>query len=100
MNKQQKISALQARANEAIRTAQANEQAAGKRAVRKTFILSFFGLDIEVSSRKAIDGYLRACAQTTAVKMRYAAILGAVGDAAEINELRGEMESGLTRTKY
>jgi len=88
MNKQQKISALQARANEAIKTAQANEQAARKQASRKTFILSLFGLNIEVSSRKAIGNYLRACAQTTAVKMQYTAILDAISNATEINELR------------
>lgn len=88
MEKQNKLQTIKARANEAISTAQARQQAARQAASRKTFILRLFGLNIEVSSQRANRRFLDACAQATAVKMQYTAILDAISSAKEANYIK------------
>lgn len=88
MDKQTKTAQLEARQAEAISTAQARQQAARQAASRKTFILRLFGLNIEISSQRANRRFHDACAQATAVKMQYTAILDTISSAKDANYIK------------
>lgn len=85
MSKQEKIASLKARAAAAIEAAQANEKQAREALLKSYFIIRLFGRNIEVTSRRRMDNYKKACTQTTAVKMQYARIIGEIEAATEIN---------------
>lgn len=85
MNKQEKITSLKARAAAAIEAAKENEKQAAKALTKSYFVIRLFGRNIEVTSRRRIANYNKACTQTTAVKMQYARIIGEIEAATEIN---------------